>query len=514
MMQKAFSASAFVFRFGGIVARRLPFLISLLFFLTGMAWFSRGAVFPPFYHPDEINKVLQIQANFRNFNHPQLMLNTAALLNWAAGSPAAKDRMVAVMRAASVFFSAAAVAMLAYVAWMMGGVIAQVLCGWLLLTQPMLFELSHYLKEDPALAMGFAAIYLTFALYVRAPSTRRTVWLGVAAALAISAKYVGVFPAVLALAGLAWRYDGDRRRVWIFLGVCLLGLVAINWQGFLIGSRFQSGLGREISLFEERHVSLVNPRVVNDAMGEIGVCAWLALAAWLASPWYRGRRLDASQWLILAATFGYAGMLLLSSRSATRYLLPIAASLPLIIAVAAVWVGGWLAARLRQRAVIGQAALALLVAVVFGAQNLPAVENLRLGFYSDTRLQLVGYIRGHLPAAAILAEDAEVKLPDGRSPRRDWPAGNLPQDRLHAEEGDHLADEFTVAQLREKGATHVVIFVDGSVEAVLKGKTTGREKLAGFMTDLDKNGRLLWSSESRSPVYLNPALRFYELRPQ
>lgn len=478
-----------------------------------MAWFSRGAVFPPFYHPDEINKVIQIQTGYRNFNHPQLMLNTASLLNWAGGPSKANDKVIAISRWATIIFSSAAAALLAYVAWMMGGVIAQVLCGWLLLTQPMFFELSHYLKEDPALALGFAAIYLTFALYVRQPSMAGAVWVGVAAALAVSAKYIGIFPALLVLAGMIWQNGGDKRRPWVFLGVCLLGIALINWQAFLGDSRLQSGLGREISLFEERQVSLINPRIVNDVAGEIGLLAWLALAAWLASPLYRGRRLDAAQWLILAATFGYAGLLLLSSRSATRYLLPVVVSLPLIIAVGASWVGGRLGLWLKRRPLSGQIALSLAVAILFGVRNLPAVENLRVGFHSDTRLQLVAYIREHLPESAVLAEDADVRLPDGRSPRRDWPAGNLPQNRLYAEGASHLADQFTVAELREKGATHVVIFVDGSVDAVLKGKTKGKEKLAQFMAELDRSGRLIWSAPSRSPGYLNPALRVYELTP-
>ena len=227
-----------------------------MFFLAGLAWFSRGIDFPPFYHPDEINKVVQIQKNERNFNHPQLMLNSAALLYWAGGSPKSTLQTAKITRWVSVIFAAATVAMLSYVAWLLTGtLLAQLLCGWLVLTTPKLFELAHYLKEDPALAAGFALVYLTAVLYFRKQDNFRAVAMGAAAGLVVSAKYIGIFPALLAFIAVVFAPGPERagwRHVWYFLGACALTLAITNWQIFFQPSVFQHGLGREINLFEER----------------------------------------------------------------------------------------------------------------------------------------------------------------------------------------------------------------------------------------------------------------------
>ena len=111
---------------------RAAAILTVGLFLAGMVWFSRGLDFPPYYHPDEINKVDQLQQNTRNFNHPQLMLNSAAIVYWLAGSPSDNVRTAAVTRWVSVFFAALAVALLAHTAGLLAGLVAQITCGLLL----------------------------------------------------------------------------------------------------------------------------------------------------------------------------------------------------------------------------------------------------------------------------------------------------------------------------------------------------------------------------------------------
>ena len=494
--------------------RRLPFVISILLFLVAMGWFSRGLVFPPFYHPDEINKVVQIEANYRNFNHPQLMLNSAAVLYVLGGKPESKLQIAVLTRWVTVFFAAATVTLMAYTAFLLAGPVAQVCCGWLLLTRPLLFELAHYLKEDPALTMGFAAIYLSFLLYVRKTTPGHAAPVGFAAALAISAKYIGIFPALLALAGLAWQSRLQPRHLLYFIVACLLTAAAINWQTIIQLTQFRSGLGREIGLFAERSEEMLNSKNISGVSGEIGNIAWLALAAWLASPAYRKKRLNPAEWLILTATFGYALMVMFSSRSANRYLLPLATSLPLIIAVAACWIGQWLAGWRKQSPILIQAALCLPILLIYGARDMPGLARLHEGFQTDTRKELVEFIRTQVPPQAVLAEDADVKLPDG-TPRRSYEGWDLLQQRIRPENEAHLGDEFTVNELRERGVTHTVILLDGQTRAVLEGKKLKLKdkKLAQFLSELDKNGTLLWSSESSAPLYLHPPLRLYALPP-
>lgn len=493
------------------MSKRLPLVINIVLFLLAMGWFSRGLVFPPFYHPDEINKVTQIQENFRNFNHPQLMLNSAAVLYWLGGSPESALKTATLTRWVSVFFAAATVVLLAHTAFLLAGPVAQIACGWLLLTRPLLFELAHYLKEDPALTMGFAAVYLSFLLYVRGPSPGRAALTGLAAALAISAKYIGVFPALLALGGILWVGRGQPRQVLLFAIVLLVACAAINWQTLVQLSQFRSGLNREVGLFAERATSLINEKNFDDVRGEIGGIAWLAVAAWLASPFYRHKRLGAGEWLILATTFGYAVLIVLSSRSANRYLLPLAVSLPLIIAVAAGWVGSWLAGRFKWSPAFAQAALCVPIFLIYGARDQPGLVRLYHGFHTDSRRDLIAFVRENLPADAVLAEDFYAKIPDGTF-RRTYEGWELNRPLVRTETNRYLGEEFTVAGLREKGATHVVIFADRkTLSALEKQPAEKTQSLGRFLSELQSGGGMLWSCESSEPAYLHPPLRLYKL---
>lgn len=493
------------------MSKRLPLVINIALFLLAMGWFSRGLVFPPFYHPDEINKVTQIQENFRNFNHPQLMLNSAAVLYWLGGSPESHLQTAALTRWVSVFFAAATVVLLAHTAFLLAGPVAQIACGWLLLTKPLLFELAHYLKEDPALTMGFAAVYVSFLLYARNPSPGRAAVTGLAAALAISAKYIGVFPALLALGGILWVGRGQPRHVILFAVVLLVTCAAINWQTLVQLTQFRSGLNREVGLFAERATSLINEKNFNDVRGEIGGIAWLALAAWLASPFYRHKRLGAGEWLILTTTFGYAVLIVFSSRSANRYLLPLAVSLPLLIAVGACWVGQWLAGRIKQAPVLGQVALCVPVVLIYGARDLPGLARLHDGFHTDSRRDLITFVRNTLPPDAVLAEDFYARLPDGTF-RRNYEGWELDRPLIRTTTHRRLGEEFTVEELRKKGATHVVLFFDRKTRSALKAPPGSAPKsLARFLNELETGGGPLWSCEPSEPPYLHPPLRLYAL---
>lgn len=493
------------------VSKRLPLVINVALFLLAMGWFSRGLVFPPFYHPDEINKVTQIQEGFRNFNHPQLLLNSAAVLYWAGGSPESHLQTATLTRWVSVFFAAATVVLLAHTAFLLAGPVAQIACGWLLLTKPLLFEFAHYLKEDPALSMGFAAIYASFLLYARNPSPGRAAVTGLAAALAISAKYVGIYPALLALVGIVGIGRGRPRHVFWFFVVVLVACAAINWQTLVQLTQFRSGLNREVGLFAERAASLINEKNLNGVRGEIGVLAWLGLIAWLAVPWYRSTRLGGGEWLILAATFGYAVLVVFSSRSASRYLLPLAVSLPLVITVGACWVGQWLAGRLKRAPVLGQVALCVPVVLIYGARDLPGLARLHEGFHTDSRRDLITFVRNTLPSDAVLAEDFYARLPDG-SFRRNYEGWELDRPLIRTETHRSLGEEFTVDELRKKGATHVVLFFDRKTRAALKTPPgTDPKNLARFLGELEAGGGPLWSCESSEPSYLHPPLLLYKL---
>lgn len=498
----------------GFVERRLPLFINIFLFLAAMTWFSRGIDFPPFYHPDEINKVIQIRKDYRNFNHPQLMLNSADLLYRLAGKPESRTDTAALARWVSVFFASATVVIMAWTAFLLAGPIAQICCGWLLLTNPLLYELAHYLKEDPALAMGFALLDLTFLLYALRPTTERALGVGLAAALAISAKYIGIFPAALAVIGVFWvGRKTPRHGAWM-LGLAMLALAAINWQVLVQLSQFHSGLDREIGIFAEKSTSLINAKNLQGVAGQIGVLAVLALAMWVASPWIQRRPRTGGEVFILVTTFGYAAMVIFSSRSADRYLLPLAVSIPLILSVGACWLGSWVAERIKFRSSWLQAAACVPVLLIQAGGDLPGVAHLATGFQTDNRKELVTYVREKLPPDAILAEDYDVKLPDG-TPRLETDGWNLLHQRVRSERKSRLGEEFTLDELRQAGVTHVILFADETTRKLLNGKTPKPrdEKLGEFLRQLSENSTMVWSQERSNPAYLHPPLRLYELNP-
>ena len=159
-------------------------ILAGLFFLTGIWLYTRHNDFPSFYHPDEPSKAGQVIKNEFNFNHPMLLLQTTRLISWIRDSPRTQQPVTRDGRTASALFAAGAVACLVLLAAHLRSTLAGAAAGLLVLANSQFFELAHYMKEDPALAFGIAAFFLTLVRCWLEPSTVRFVWLGVACALA------------------------------------------------------------------------------------------------------------------------------------------------------------------------------------------------------------------------------------------------------------------------------------------------------------------------------------------
>ena len=114
------------------------------------------------------------------------------------------------------------------------------------------------------------------------------------------------------------------------------------------------------------------------------------------------------------------------------------------------------------------------------------------------------HCRGH---AGLAATDS-----NRRRSVEDW---NVPQRRVYPSSHQHLADEFTVADLRKRGVSHVAIQVDNDTAAALRKKdklNARQEKIRAFLDDLESQSELVWSCKSQTPAYLNPTLRLYALK--
>lgn len=202
----------------------------LWIFLAGL--YSRSLNFPFWYHWDEESKALQVIDGNRNLNHPQLLLNTATLVERLVRSGSLDVQHVTILgRLVSVSFAAGAVVLLAQTATGMFGPWAGALTALLVGLHPRVFILAHFFKEDPALMFGWAAVLRT-ALLVRQHPTRRTaLLLGIAAGLAVSGKYIGIIATLGALAMLLPK--PTRRLLGPALAGILLTVILINLQAML-----------------------------------------------------------------------------------------------------------------------------------------------------------------------------------------------------------------------------------------------------------------------------------------
>ena len=205
--------------------------------------------FPFFYHPDEPDKVDQVITGKWNFHHPLLMLGTAEIAKKTFAVPDREESVVIMGRWLSAVFAAMGVTTFALLGWRMRG-----LCGGLVALvlgfQHQVFELAHYFKEDTSLlcAMGFAFLALHF--YWRRGSGAAAALAGAACGLCLSAKYLGAVMLVPAMV-LLWRSKNPRPARWPFFSpVSSQPPWPSNWPILLQLDLFQHSLGRETQLVE------------------------------------------------------------------------------------------------------------------------------------------------------------------------------------------------------------------------------------------------------------------------
>jgi hypothetical protein len=126
-------------------------LWSVALFIAAVVLHTRHNDFPWYYHPDEPGKVEQVLGmRGWNFHHPMLLLSTT---KWSAQMRGAmqEQAVVELGRTMSAIFTAGAIVALSLLAYRWKGWVACGAAGLSLLFHHQLFELSHYMKEDPAL---------------------------------------------------------------------------------------------------------------------------------------------------------------------------------------------------------------------------------------------------------------------------------------------------------------------------------------------------------------------------
>jgi hypothetical protein len=476
-------------------------LAAVIVFIGGMGLFSEHSSFPFYYHQDEPGKVLQTIHRRKNFHHPLLMLTTAELARKTFLHGGAEDdpqRVAELARRMMAAFAAASAALLALLATRLFGIWAGLAVGLVVVTNPLLYELAHYFKEDPAFLFGIVACALGAQYFSTRRDARALVLLGVAAGVAAAGKYVGAaFVPVAAVLG-ASAGAGTARERWKRAGkvaaIALLTWLVLNYRAVRSPLRFWHGLGEETgkSLLGNHGLVKEVPHTyylgVQDAYGGPWVPA-LALL-WLIFAIFRPRKVSIAEWLLAGVAFVSMAVFSFTPKTSTRYYLPIAVTLCFL---AAVGVFHWaaLAGARWERSRIGATVVAVLLCVGAAWQQWGDTQELRLGLQKDDRAELVRAVAA-LPPTAIIAQDQAAGLPE---PNRLWYHKGLKPLQQEVIGAKQACDLGSLADLRARGVTHLALnektygryFVPGQI---VKDEDAVMARRAFYQTALER-GRVL-----------------------
>jgi hypothetical protein len=475
-------------------------------FAAGFLLFTRHADFPFYYHPDEPGKVGQLIKNKRNFHHPMLMLTTTDLVRRAVlWGDEKKDaqRVVEVGRWVTAAWAALGVAALALLAARLHGFLAGVLAGAMMLANALLFELAHYLKEDPHFFAGIALTLLALHHFHERLDRRSILLLGGATALAAAGKYIG-FALLPVMAGFVLATRGSqaswRLRLGWFLGSFALVWLALNWWIIKSPELIWESISEETGkAFGGEDGPIKSVPHAYYAIVQLDYGSWavvIAAAVGLVLIAARRLRLAAAEWVWLGLAIGLFAVFSFTPKTSPRYYLPISVAVSYFAAL-----GAWGLAHVFSKIPrIAEVALALLLAAFPLYAEAQQVARRYAGFAHDDRVTLETFVRQQLPKTAVLVQDESSNLPEPT--RRPFEhAGRTPlTQRL---EGDKKASALgTLSELRRRGVTHLAICAR-TYQRFLLGDASP-DKL--FYQTALKRGVTLFSTPPGTISYLQPGL--------
>ncbi len=471
---------------------------------------TRHNTFPYTYHPDEDTKVHQIVTGKRNFFHPLLLLTTTSAA-YQAGFVSKNPLNAAIIgRWVSAVFTALTVVALSLLAWRWGGWLSAIGAAFLLILNPLGFELAHYFKEDSALLFGLALTFLALDFFWITPRPQTAIFLGVATALAISGKYLGavVLVIVLPLLLLNCRKKNAQLSLWFTLAL-LLTIAAINWQLLRHFADFSHGLGREMNGATEGHRGLTRdvPHAYYLAkLREITPFAvWLGLALTLVLFLGQWKNWKTSQILTLLFPFLFVALLSFSPKTATRYVLPVTMLFSFLAGLSPGLLLHPNSPRgIRSLLVIGSS-LTVMAGIAF---SWPGLHHLYGDFSTDSRDGLRRWIDQKTTPQALIAQDERVDLL----------ASSIWKNRTVLT-SEFVADLGSLEELRQKNIRYVAVtrqsynrFLNGTLKPQAKGKADF-DRRTTFYKELFATGKPVWESPVSDIIYLHPGIRLYQIAP-
>ncbi len=488
--------------------------LAAVFFFIGLWLYTRHNDFPSFYHPDEPSKARQVIEGEFNFNHPLLLLQTSRFIAWASHAAMTPQPITEGGRLASAFFSAAAIVCLMLLAAHLRGTLAAAAVGLILLANQDIYELAHYMKEDPALAFGMMATFLAAVRCWLKPNAARFALLGAAMALAVSGKYIGALVLPVALVPLLGTPNPRLRSTWFMLGGFIVILLAINYPMLAAAGEATGNVEREVGMAVHGHKGLTRsvPHGVYGAVfrNATNVPIWILLGFYYAALLVQWRRISRIEWTVALFPIAYVILLSFSPKTHFRYFLP---DTMLFCALAALAPFSLVFPRENPLRIAAASVLGLLLAIGVG-MSFAKVLRYDRAFQDDVRRELVTYIKEHIPATETIVQDKRVNLASRKDPRQADSPYFLEQPLLGKL---FAADVGTIAELQARGIHYVAVSDGDYGRFFLKTHSAQEDEKAEydrrkeFYKQLFKQGKLIWERKPGPLIYIQPAIKLYEL---
>lgn len=484
-----------------------------------MSFYTAYNRFPQNYHPDEDRKIHQIKTGEYDFRHPALLLNATRLIVFISGGAQSDIDYCIRGRWTSAIFASLSAIVLMGAAHVLYGRYAALAAGITVALCPMLLESAHYMKEDTALVFGISCVILAIALLIKGFSLSKTIFLGIACALAASGKYVGIFMLIPALITILIPSNiskcGRLKRSVLFLLTFIITAIIIDYEAIIFPFSFFEGLHFESEHIGTSHYGLIYrrfsgyyPKIIGDVTNDIVIGLYLVYTVYVLSNW---RRKSGIEQLFILLPILYFIMISSSKVQSPRYVIPVVVLIHWLGGIG----GGVIIKTTGRKKVIKYAIAGCIYGSLIAGLGLHSFDYL-YQFKNDSRIALEKWVSENIKGDVRILQDGYVSLPEKITFEKDG------QKSVITTKTVWFAGYYrNLANVRRKGFSYIAVseniynrFFDRNIVPDKQYDAQSNYwKPRSFYIELFDNGRLLWESKQKRVMYgvTNPVIRFYDI---
>ena len=479
--------------------------------------------FPVYYHKNSGGQTREVIEGKSNFKQPLLLITATNVATTLLRTKITKQDVVVVGRWVAATFGVITVLALMVLAHQMHGLLAAASVGLILVTYHNLVIYSHFFKEDTALTMGMALVFLGMYNFEKYKNASSIILLGAFCGFAVAGKYIGILGLILSLP-LVFLLGSEnasfrlRDRLSYFFSTCLFTVAVLNYPMWSNLKTFVKGLAYEIDhvvlgVDAKSYTKLENKNsIFSEAFGEISIVLLILAGIYIVFLIMGKRKVRLSTWCLVAYPVIYLTLLQLSKYGGdTRHQLP---AILFICFIGVIGLFGISKHLSLDKRISGFLAIALLVFVLPGQFTITMAKLSEIPM--DSRVLLREWVAENLPVNAKIAQDLETALPDPDAKHHENDELSIAQ-TVHS--AKYAADLGTIDQLRKQGFTHVAmsdrytrLFDDNRMPH--QNIIEEHNKRKQFYTQLFNEGELIWDSrlsEAPQSGFFGKRMRLFEL---